>query len=249
MFSPVAALVAAHTGQNPQTIPNEDSLAFDYSDTDLFVPNRFAGLDQVDGGQRIDYGLRAAIYGEDAQSVSMLIGQSRRFDNVGFPQGSGLENKISDIVGRFIITPVPDFSAIYRYRLSEGNLRPVRQEVGVVGGPPNLRSSISYIKLPPDLVASDPGNRDQIAVGTTVGLSRYWTLNFATTRNLTGNLGTVSSSVRATYQDECLAFITTLSQSGISDRDIKPGASIVFTLVFKNLGEINLPSIATQGIQ
>ncbi len=249
-ISPIAAIIAAPTGQNPATIPNEDSLAFDYSDTDLFVPDRFAGLDQVDGGDRIDYGFSAAAYGDNSSSASMLIGQSRRLQpNVGFPAGSGLEHRTSDIVGRFVVSPIQDFSAIYRYRLSQGNLRPVRNEVGVSGGPPNLRASVSYIKLPPDLVANDPGNRDQISVGATLGVSRFWTLNLATTRNLTGSLGTVSSSVRATYQDECFAFVTTLSQSGVSDRDVRPGASIVFTLVFKNLGEISAPSIATQGIQ
>jgi hypothetical protein len=30
---------------------------------------------------------------------------------------------------------------------------------------------------------------------------------------------------------------------------VKPGASIVFSVVLKNLGEISAPGIATQGVQ
>jgi hypothetical protein len=46
-----------------------------------------------------------------------------------------------------------------------------------------------------------------------------------------------------------MSFITSLSQSGTSDRDIRPGASLLFTLVFKNIGEISAPAIATTGVQ
>ena len=81
-----------------------------------------------------------------------------------------------------------------------------------------------------------------------IGLSRYWNLSLGTTRAISGNLGTVSSTINATYQDECIGFITQFSQSGITDRDIKPGASIVFSVVFKNLGEITAPGVATGGL-
>ena len=167
----------------------------------------------------------------------------------GFAVGSGLEDKRSDIVGRFVISPNELFDAVYRYRLSKNNLTLQREEVSASAGPPKLRLSLSYIKLPPDLLSSDTGKREQISVVGTVGLSRYWTMQLSTTKNLTGQLGTVSSGVIATYQDECFAFITALTQSGTQDRDVKPGASLVFSLVFKNLGEVSAPAFATQGIR
>jgi hypothetical protein len=103
--------------------------------------------------------------------------------------------------------------------------------------------------LPPDLLSNDTGRREQIAIATTVGLSRYWTLALSTTRNLTGELGTVSSAASAIYQDECLALIAKLSQSGVENRDVRPGASLVFSVVFKNLGEVTAPAFAAQGIR
>ena len=35
-----------------------------------------------------------------------------------------------------------------------------------------------------------------------------------------------------------MAFIGSISQSGISNGDVKPGVSVMFNVVFKNLGEI-----------
>jgi LPS-assembly protein len=249
---PVVMAVAGPRGGNPPTIPNEDSLAFDFNETDLFVPNRFAGLDQVDGGDRVDYGLRAAIYGDSSGGSSrMLIGQSYRMqNNSNFTAGSGLSDKLSDVVGRFIVSPTPYFDLIYRYRLDKSDLRPRRHEAGFAGGPEKLRLSLNYIKLPPDLITSDPTPREQISIAVIAGLARYWTVSLSTTRSLTSQLGvsSISSGLIATYRDECLAFVTSLTQSGTSDRDIKPGTSLLFTLVLKNLGDISAPAFATTGL-
>jgi hypothetical protein len=35
-----------------------------------------------------------------------------------------------------------------------------------------------------------------------------------------------------------MAFVTSLTQSGVRSGDVTPGVSIVFSVVFKNLGEI-----------
>jgi LPS-assembly protein len=250
-IEPIAMVVAAPIGGNPPTIPNEDSLAFDFYDTDLFVPNRFAGLDRVDGGERVDYGLRASIYGDSAGSSQLLVGQSYRLQrNSIFSAGSGLANKLSDVVGRVVVSPNGYFDATYRFRLDSQNLRPRRHEVGFAGGPEKLRLSLNYIKLPTDLINGDLTPRQQISVAATAAVSRYWTVSVATTRSLTSQLGvtSISSGLIATYRDECLSFITSLIQTGTSDRDVKPGTSLLFTLVLKNLGEISAPAFATTGV-
>jgi LPS-assembly protein len=251
-IEPVVMLAASPKGGNPPTIPNEDSLAFDFGDTDLFVPNRFAGLDRVDGGERVDYGLRAAIYGDSGGSSRILVGQSYRLQNSDlFLPGSGLSTKLSDIVGRINVSPSSYFDTFYRFRFAKDNLRAQRQEVGFSGGPEKLRLSASYVRLPPDVIGGDPAPRQQISVGVSTDVSRHWTVSVATTQNLTNTLGvsTISSALVAAYRDECMSFITSLSQSGTSDRDIRPGASLLFTLVFKNIGEISAPAIATTGVQ
>jgi LPS-assembly protein len=250
-IEPIAMVAAAPNGGNPPTIPNEDSLAFDFDETDLFVPNRFAGLDRVDGGERVDYGLRASIYGDKGGSSQLLVGQSYRLQsNSSFTVGSGLATKQSDVVGRTIVSPNGNFDMVYRFRLDRSNLRPRRHEVGFYGGPEKLRLSLNYIKLPADLISGDPTPREQLSVGVTAGVSRYWTVSLATTRSLTSLLGvsSLSTGLIAAYRDECLSFITSLTQSGTTNRDVKPGTSLLFTLVFKNIGEISAPTFSTTGL-
>jgi hypothetical protein len=46
------------------------------------------------------------------------------------------------------------------------------------------------------------------------------------------------ATLAAVYQDECMAFISSVTQSGIRSGDVTPGVSVLFSVVFKNLGEI-----------
>jgi LPS-assembly protein len=248
LIEPIAMLVAGPTGGNPIKIPNEDSQSFDFDETDLFVPNRFPGLDRVDVGDRIDYGIRAAIYGQHGGSSRVLVGQSYRLQkNSQFPVGSGLDTQLSDIVGRAIISPTSTLDLVYRFRARQSDLNLQRQEVGFTTGPERLRLTMNYLTLPPDLIGGDPGRRDQITAAVSADVSRYWSASVLSTQNLTGSFGNVASQVALNYRDECFAFAVTLTESGTRDRDIKPGLSLVLTLVFKNLGEINAPAFSTTG--
>jgi LPS-assembly protein len=248
IIEPIAMIAAAPVGGNSLRIPNEDSQSFDFDETDLFVPDRFPGLDRVDGGERVDYGLHAAIYGQHGGSSSFLVGQSYRLQRDStFPVGSGLETRQSDIVGRAIVSPSGTLDFVYRFRAQQSNFSLERQEIGFATGPAGLRFSMNYLTLPPDLIAGDPGRRDQVTAAVSADVSRYWSTSLVSTQNLTGALGNVTSQLAVNYRDECFAFAVTITDSGTRDRDIKPGLAVLVTLVFKNLGEINAPAFSSTG--
>ena len=93
LIEPIASVVLAPNGGNPDDIPNEDSLAFEFDDSDLFIPNRFVGLDRVEGGKRVDYGIRLGTYGSKGGNTTAFIGQSYRLrDDSIFQERSGLED-------------------------------------------------------------------------------------------------------------------------------------------------------------
>ena len=54
-------------------------------------------------------------------------------------------------------------------------------------------------------------------------------------------------SLSAIYQDECMASIGALTQSGIRSGDVTPGYAVLFSVVFKNLGEIGGPLATFSG--
>jgi hypothetical protein len=71
------------------------------------------------------------------------------------------------------------------------------------------------------------------------------TVNLTNSTTLVNGVATPSApgaslyaSLSAIYQDECMAFIGSVTQSGIRNGDVTPGVSVLFSVVFKNLGEI-----------
>ena len=93
--------------QNPQ-IPNEDSLDLEYSDANLFDFNRYPGIDRLEGGARVDYAMHASWYLPQGTFIDGIIGQSYRFHkDYDYLPDSGLNDNISDIVGRLTVAPNP----------------------------------------------------------------------------------------------------------------------------------------------
>jgi len=263
IIEPIAGIYAGPAGGNNRKIPNEDSLGFEFRDSDLFRPDRLAGYDLLDTGQRVDYGLKLALYNKAGGNYRMLIGQSYRAEaNPFLPLASGAATRLSDVVGRFVLSPSSYLDLIYRFRLDKSTLSNRTQEVGLNAGPQSLRVGVNYLLVPAQLqnqVVTNPvtgqnvlfGKRQQLSVTATAKLTRYWSLTGTETINLTNSTNVIngistpqssSTSIYATlaavYQDECMAFISSVTQSGIRSGDVTPGVSVMFSVVFKNLGEI-----------
>ena len=272
LIEPIAGGFAALSSGNRRNIPNEDSLSYQFSDTDLFRRDRLAGYDILDTGQRVDYGTRLGYYEKDGGSYRLLIGQSYRAQpNPFLLPGSGAEKRLSDIVGRVVLSPSSYLDLIYRFRFDSGPLVNRSQQVTLSAGPQSLRIGSNFVYLPAQLqsdVVTNPvtgqnvlyGKREQLSFFVTAKLTRYWSMQASQTINLTNSTTLVNNvptpqasssslygSLSAIYQDECMAFIGALTQSGIRSGDVTPGYSVVFSVVFKNLGEIGGPLATFSG--
>lgn len=274
MIEPIAAVYAGPNGGNQRKIPDEDSLSFDFDDSDLFRGDRLAGYDIVDTGQRVDYGAKFGLYDSGGGSYRMLVGQSYRAETNPFlPLGSGAEKRLSDVVGRVVLSPKSYIDLIYRFRLDGGNFGYREQQVTISAGPSNLRVSANYALLPaqlPSEVVTNPitgqnvlyGKQEQLSFIVTAKMTRYWSVQGAETLNLTNSTNLVNgvatpeasssslyASLSAIYQDECMAFVGALTQSGIRNGAVTPGVSLLFSVVFKDIGEFGgtVASIAGGG--
>lgn len=263
LIEPIAGVFVGPSGGNQRKIPDEDSLSFEYRDTDLFRPDRLYGYDILDTGQRVDYGLKGGLYNDAAGSYRFLIGQSFRAQpNPFLPPGSGADQRLSDVVGRIVLAPSSYLDLIYRFRLDKESLTNKTQEVGLNVGPTDLKIGATFLLIPPqqlNQVVTIPatgqtvlfGKREQLSVSATAKLTRYWSLQGSETINLTNSTNLVNgistpqsnntslyATLAAVYQDECMAFVGSITQSGIRSGDVTPGVSVLFSVVFKNLGEI-----------
>jgi LPS-assembly protein len=239
LVEPIAAIIASPNGENPARIPNEDSQGFEFDDMSLFVPNRLPGYDRVDSGQRVDYGVHARLTSQSVGVWETLVGQSYRFErSTIFAPGSGLDGRLSDVVGRIVATPSRFFDVTYRFRLDKDDLAARRQEIGAKAGPDSLRVGASFIRIAPIAGPNGAPTGDQINASLNAQLTRYWSLALNDTRAIGNGGATIHSGVSVTYRDDCFAVVTALTQSGIRIGDVHPGVSVLVTLIFKNLGEV-----------
>lgn len=263
LVQPKTAVFVGPNSGNRYIIPNEDSLGYEFRDSDLFRADRLQGYDLLDTGQRVDYGVNLGAYAANGGSYRMLIGQSYRAEpNPFLPPGSGAEDRLSDVVGRVTLSPSSYLDLIYRFRLDKATLSNRLQEVQASGGPADIRLSVGYLLIPAELpsqVVAIPGSgstilfgkREQLNMSAQFKLTRYWSLVGSETLNLTNSANIVNgvaqpqsdsaslnASISALYQDECMGFIATVTQSGIRNGDVTPGYGVIFSVVFKNIGEI-----------
>jgi LPS-assembly protein len=271
MIEPIAGVYAGPAGGNRRNIPDEDSPGYEFRDTDLFRPDRLAGYDILDTGQRVDYGLKGGLYYQDGGNYRFLIGQSFRAQpNLFLPLTSGAAQRLSDVVGRIVLQPSSYLDLIYRFRLDRSTLTNRTQEIGVNVGPQSFRIGANFLLIPAQQqsnVVTIPatgqseifGKREQLSINATAKLTRYWSLAGSETINLTNSTNLINgiatpqsnntsiyATLAAIYQDECMAFIGAVTQSGIRSGDVTPGVSVMLSVVFKNLGEIggNIASFA-----
>jgi LPS-assembly protein len=246
-LEPIAGFVVAPRGGNPDKIPNEDSVDVEFDDLNLFRDTRFTGVDRVEGGQRVIYGLRGGVYGAGGGSSTAFIGQSYRFNQDSpYAPGTGLNDQLSDIVGRLSISPNNLLDFLYRFRFNAEDLRSRRNEVTVGVGPSRLRLNLTYLFFDEEQQTSQFGDREEISGTVNVGLTDHWSAFAGARRNLAEeNAGFISLGGGLQYSDECLIFMTSVSRRFTQDRDLVPSTTILFQLVFKNLGEVRSSSGAS----
>ncbi len=237
VFEPIINASISPYGGNPSEIPNEDSLNFEFDDTNVFSENRFPGIDRVEGGPRLNYGFRYGIYGERGGYIAALLGQVLRpkADDT-FADKTGLEARNSDYVGRIDISPSSLLRFYERVRLDRDTLAMRRNEIALDAGPDRFRLNATYVRLRRELTADELTDREEINLAVLAELSRYWDLRASTRRDLTDDGGTINSGIGLVYEDECFNVSVDFKRDFTRDRDVEPSSTISFRVRFKHLG-------------
>ena len=246
--TPRVQIVATPPIRN-MTIPNEDSRAFDLEDTNIFSLNRFPGYDRYEENARVTYGLEWA-YDRPSLSVNALVAQSYRLDNspVLFPDGTGLTDRFSDVVGRFRAAYGDNFRLTYRFRLDKDNFAVRRNEVDLTVGSRRTYATVGYLRLNRDIsqFAEDLADREEIRAGARIAFARYWSVFGSAIVDLTGprddpaslsdGFSPVRHRIGVAYEDECVTFGLTWRRDYENVGDAQRGNSFLLRLAFRNLG-------------
>ena len=253
IIEPIVQLLAGpNTGSSRnQRIPNEDSLDFEFTDSNLFALNRFSGIDRQEGGLRANVALHANWTFANGAILDGLVGQSfRAHRDDTFPVGSGLERKASDIVARATFSPVDWFDLTGRARFDNRNAK-VKFADGVAGvGRPWLRVTAGYLYSTVNPYALydqatvpasyfTPRNEGTLGVSTAIG---HYRLAGYARRDLNAPR-MVSTGVRATYEDECFIFDLNFNRRYTSVNGDKGSTLVLFQLTFKTVGQFGFNAL------
>ena len=247
-ITPRVQLVASPRTNN-LNIPNEDARAVELEDSNLFALNRFPGYDRWEDGTRVTYGLDYAFDGPGL-SVTANIGQSYRLTNnrTLLPDGTGLNSRMSDIVGRTTVRYRDFVSVSHRYRLDKDNFVPRRNELDATIGSRSTYATIGYLRLNRNIgpLLEDLRDREEARVGGRVQISKFISLFGSAVVDLTDRAEDPLSSADGyepirhrlgiAYTDECLDVGLTWRRDYDTTGDAQAGNSYLLRLVFRGLG-------------
>ncbi len=237
ILEPRVAIIAAPPRLNTSKIPNEDSLDFEFDDTNLFRLNRYPGYDRISDGVRLVYGIGTTFLGNRGGRTEFFIGQSfRMLGTNNLDEATGLRDRISDLVGRVTIAPGPYLNLSYRFRFEPTKLKLRRNEVSLVASALRSNLSVTYLDFPDDDPEDTIETRREISFALSTALTSTVTVFGGARYDLGDDKGFISWQVGGQYKNECCTVRLTYSRTFTRDRDLQPDTTVILQLVLKHLG-------------
>lgn len=230
-------------------LPNEDSRAVDLEDSNLFALNRFPGYDRWEDGSRITYGLDWG-YERPNLAITTTVGQSYRLnrDERIFPDGTGLADRWSDIVGRTRVQVGRLVDVTHRYRLDKDGLAVRRNELDLTVGTTDTYARVGYLRLNRNIDPSveDLRDKEELRLAGRWQFRRYWSVFGSTVLDLTDEeedplsiadgLEPVRHRLSVDYEDDCLAIGISWRRDYERFGSLREGNTFQLRLALKGLG-------------
>jgi LPS-assembly protein len=230
-------------------IPNEDARSVDLEDSNLFALNRFPGYDRWEDGSRVTYGLDWN-YERPNFSVMSTVGQSYRIsskENI-FPEGTGLSDRMSDIVGRTRVRYGRFIDLTHRFRLDKDDLAVRRNEVDFTVGGEETYIQVGYLRLNRDIneTIEDLRDKEELRAAARVKFDRHWSIFGATVLDLTDRaedplsgadgFEPVRHRLGIDYEDDCIALGVSWRRDYERVGGFSEGSTFSFRISLKGLG-------------
>lgn len=254
MIAPIVELAASPNLQNASNIPNEDSQSAELSDINLFSPDRFAGLDQVESGFRGSYGMRGQLQFADEKYLEWLLGQAYQNNPQSpFPIAQSLDANYSDYIGHLGLR--------YKWLDVGYSFRADRDSFNLISN--QVNTTINYQPFTADVVytdiKNDPifGDLKEITGSGSVDVTSNWRWNLSGSEDLGSSVSTTTATTPSTstvpnllnptagtvgfgtgllFHNECVNVIFNVSRSYITEQEVKPNTTESVMVVLKNFG-------------
>lgn len=225
----VLAAYSPRGGNNNDKVPNEDSVSYELDTSNLFETSRFAGLDRVETGPRLIYGIDNRWGSPDHTDYRLFLGQSlRKFDDATLPASGGHATNVSDWVGMVEVNPYEWLSFSNRFRLDNATFNPRRSDTGMQIGSDkgtHLRVTHSYLN----------GGEEELATEFRVPLTEQLAFLGKTRDDLANNV-LLESQGGIIWTRDCYEIEAMVRRRGYTNGDLQPGTDYLVNLRLLTLG-------------
>ncbi|MEO0361032.1 MAG: LPS assembly protein LptD, partial [Pseudomonadota bacterium] len=185
-------------------IPNEDSVAVEFDEMNLFETDRFTGFDRRESGAYVTLGANYERIDPNGLSFKATGGRVIRFDDTDdFTPDSGLDGNVSDYVAGASIDYRDWLSLDMRGRFGDA-LGINRAEIGGALDFAPLTLSGYYLFVDDDPAEGSFDDRSEVTLAASLALDRNWTVGGDARRDLIEDRFVTAGGVLS-YEDECAA--------------------------------------------
>jgi LPS-assembly protein len=231
ILEPLAQIaISPNTVQDPR-IPNEDSVDFEFDETNLFQTNRSPGFDLYEGGQSVTLAGRATALFDDGRSASVLFGRRLAAESdPNMPARTGLSTALSDWIFSADATPWKGVRLFTRLRLDSHSFAVDRLEAGAAFSTYRLEGSVSYLKE-----AQGPAGVaiDSLDIHGAVYATQHWG---ATTYLIVDSGAWRRKEIGLVYRDECVRIEVVYRHDETFNGTLGPSTSVVLRLRLATFG-------------
>ena len=236
VVEPIAQIIWAPYGGNPNEIPNEDSQDTELDELSIFTLNRFSGLDRWEEGPRATLGVRYNYFALNGMEAEATLGQSFRPDDISsFSENSGLNGVTSDVVGAWRLAAPSIATVGQRFRISDAFEIERNELYGQAEFFDRFRFSSSYVFLNADPETGAEDDREEANFAAAVDVSREWTVAGDVRRDLEeSRFVTAGGALR--YANECCEVDFSIRRRFNDVDDLPPSTDFGLVVRLKGLG-------------
>jgi LPS-assembly protein len=231
----VMASVASDDPQAPLNI-NEDSLAFELDDSNLFRPNAAPNYDLWEPGARVSAGVRATARAHSGESASLIFGRRWRDEQApGFSPATNLDGENTDWVAAGQVDLGANFGAEGRIRLEDETLDVQRVDLAVRAAAGRYSTYVRYYSVDEAIQNNPLDPNREISAHIGVDLARGWRVQAGLTRDLDSDINLLQD-IRAIYEDDCTFLEISYTRRETQLGSIGPDEGLQIRIGLRSLG-------------
>jgi len=237
VITPVFQIISAAAEEDESSIGDEDAITLNFDHSNLFLQDRFTGLDRYEAGTRVNTGAMYTYLADNGGFARISVGESFHIAGENsFDMGSGLDGTASDLVGAIAYQPNEKLRFTYQIRAEEDLSRINTQEASASLTLARIWGSLSYADIGAAPIYGRPGHEEQIWGDAGFKLAESWSLFGGFRYDVPEDIF-INKYVGVLFECDCMNAKLTYSEY-TDDSDDEVDRSLKLSVEFRTLGKI-----------